>query len=161
MNTLELRRIDVPYVNPSDNAQTLSHALTDFWIDGRSLAETLGVAARRPWYGYTRFDFNPRAQEQFKLELLGRIVPSNQFDSQRLVLFGCHCGADYCRVISCRLEADERTVRWLEFAEERDGFESPSILEPIDGLPLEWRALTFERAAYERTVLEFARSLSG
>jgi hypothetical protein len=100
--------------------------LRDFLIDGRPLAEYLGVSrlgldlcgSPLSGAGYSRY----RAfHADYARQLTGATPADNQFCSGRVVLYGCHCGCDYCGVISARVERSGAVVRWLDigFEDER------------------------------------------
>src|SRR3979411_3119056 len=93
--------------------------LWDFVIDGRPLAEHLGLSrcgldlcgSPLEWAGYARYR---AAMDAYARQITGAAPGCNQFGSGRVVLYGCHCGCDYCGVISTRVERSGGVVRWLD-----------------------------------------------
>ncbi|KRA77235.1 hypothetical protein ASD78_06515 [Lysobacter sp. Root667] len=96
-------------------------AVTELFIDERPLCQWLGIARDLRRHGT---DLDPELplpeRELGRDAFLGRIPAPNQFGSGRLVLYRCHCGSDYCGVISCRLETDGDHVLWQDVTHEDD-----------------------------------------
>jgi hypothetical protein len=93
--------------------------LWDFLVDGRPLAERLGVSrGGRALCGSplerAGDDRCRAAMDDYARQLTGAAPGRNQFGSGRVVLYGCHCGCDYCGVISARVERSGGVVRWLD-----------------------------------------------
>jgi len=140
MNVLTVTREPVPY--RIDGVLQPEPALMHmFVVDGQRMSERLGFDDARPWFGRTWLDGGAAGG---LAQLLGSAAPDNQWGSGRLVLFGCHCGSDYCGVISCRLEQDADTVRWLDVRYEGDDDPPP--------YPGRVERLIFDRAAYRRVL---------
>ncbi|WP_378181161.1 hypothetical protein [Aquimarina sp. SS2-1] len=59
---------------------------------------------------YNRKQINTNAVSRF----LGNSNPTNQFGTDRIVLYRCHCGSDYCGVISFRLEKQGDVILWKD-----------------------------------------------
>jgi len=97
LSHLEIRTYEFPYTIADKNFSGIGRQ-ADFLIDGEPLGTTLQVL--RPWSGRTRFEDARQGVNRFVGELLGGEVPQNQFGTGRLVLFGCHCGCDYCGAVS-------------------------------------------------------------
>ncbi|SEW32376.1 hypothetical protein [Chitinophaga arvensicola] len=115
-------------------------AFTDFDLD---LFEV--DAVRFP--GYNRLEIVKRAINIF----LGKEPASNQLETGRVVLYRCHCGSDYCGVISFQLKIEEDYIYWIDIRHEIDGTWGPDDLD-ITVIP----ELKFERPAYERLLNAFA-----
>ncbi len=126
----------------------------ELFIDERPLADWLGSVRH---LGNCHTDFDPRtsaprrawAREAF----LGLTPADNQNGSGRLVLYRCHCGCDYCGVVSCLANFDGDHVVWDQLTYEtedgpmleRDPDEAPEdSLFPPSG-PLRF---VFDRAQY-------------
>lgn len=126
--------------------------VTEFFIDERPLAELLGIERDLLHYG-TDLDPNlpPPLRERGLDAFLGRIAAPNQFGSGRLVLYRCHCGSDYCGVISCRLQYDGDRVLWHDVTfEDDDGALSGENLSS-SSVP---RLTPVARIAFDRTQYE-------
>lgn len=96
---------------------------------------------------YDRKKINKRAVYVF----LGKEKASNQFGSDRIVLYRCHCGCDYCGVISFELQIEADLIIWKDIRyEEEDGL--GSLDRKINVI----KELRFDRAAYQ---LEFEKYL--
>jgi hypothetical protein len=59
--------------------------------------------------------------------------------------FRCHCGCDYCGIVSCDVAADEKFIRWRDIR----GEEWPASTRMVD--------LTFDRSQYVDAIEDFAR----
>jgi hypothetical protein len=97
--------------------------LRDFLIDGRPLAEHLGVSRCGLDLCGSPLDFAGQARHRVAMadyaqQLTGAAPGHNQFGSGRVVLYGCHCGCDYCGVLSTRVERSEGLVHWLDVGHE-------------------------------------------
>ena len=93
MNTLRIVQIQVEYDHPNKD-ERLHVFATDYEIDGKSLGDFFGIDSDRPWFGLTIFDYVPSILQAMLPEFLGQEPPQNQFESERLVLFRCHCGCE-------------------------------------------------------------------
>ncbi len=81
-------------------------------------------------------------------QLSGESAPSNQFGTGRLVLYGCHCGSDYCGVFSCQLVERDGSVEWRDISFEDDsGVHASGASAVWAGLRPIGR-LVFEKSAY-------------
>jgi len=138
----------------------------DFFIDGRALSEWLHISRFDLAYSdfdldileidtskfpkYNRKKVNKNAVAQF----LGNSQSSNQFDTNRIVVYRCHCGSDYCGVISFILDKQDDLVIWKEITYENDDFEYEKEIENRGIQPI--KELKFSRKEYE---LEFENYL--
>ncbi|WP_299247474.1 hypothetical protein [uncultured Aquimarina sp.] len=138
----------------------------DFFIDGKALTEWLNISRFDLAYSdfdldilevdtskfpdYDRTKINKNAVAQF----LGNKQPSNQFATNRIVLYRCHCGSDYCGVISCKLDKQDDLIVWKEITYENDDFEYKKEMENRGIQPI--KELKFARKEYE---LEFENYL--
>ncbi|QWP74649.1 hypothetical protein J5226_13200 [Lysobacter sp. K5869] len=93
----------------------------ELFIDERPLAHWLGLT-RDLGNSDTDLDLAlpPALAERGRAAFLGLQPAHNQFGSGRLVLYRCHCGCDYCGVISCILELDRDHVVWRQVTREDD-----------------------------------------
>ncbi len=98
--------------------------LWDFFIDGESLADQLGVGSLD---AATSLEY--KNSDWVLQEFFGQITPSNQFGTGRLVLYRCHCGCDYCGVISCEIRQTGNIFEWNEIRSE-DDFEMGDLCIP-------------------------------
>ncbi len=138
----------------------------DFFIDGKALSERLLINRFDVAYSdfdldilevdtskfpdYDRTKINKNAVAQF----LGNKQPSNQFATNRIVLYRCHCGSDYCGVISFILDKQDDLIVWKEITYENDDFEYKKEVENREIQPI--TELKFDRKKYE---LEFENYL--
>ncbi|MFD2562888.1 hypothetical protein [Aquimarina rubra] len=138
----------------------------DFFIDGKALSKSLNISrfdlaycdfdldiieidiAKFPKYDRTKVNKNAVAQ------FLGNNEPCNQFDTNRMVLYRCHCGSDYCGVISFNLVKQDDVIVWKEITYEDDDFEYGKEIENSGIKPI--TELKFARREYE---LEFENYL--
>lgn len=128
-----------------------AHHQADFVVDGQPLGERFGFEGARPWFGATCFAYADPIRAELLLQLRGLEPATNQFGTERFVLYRCHCGADYCGVISCRIERSGDRVRWLDVrSEQEEGWEAG--LEFDMEIPL----LEFDTAEYDEAINTFA-----
>lgn len=125
----------------------------EFFIDERPLCQWLGIE-RNLWH--YRTDFDERMPEPMRMQararFLGQLQTGNQFGSDRLVLYACHCGSDYCGVISCRLEVGDDQVIWQDVTFEDDDGPVPAHNVADSQIPTltPVARLIFDRAQYEQ-----------
>lgn len=127
----------------------------EWFIDERPLADWLGSVRH---LGNCHTDFDPGtsaprrawAREAF----LGLTPADNQLGSGRLVLYRCHCGSDYCGVVSCLASFDGDRVVWDRLAYENE--DGPVLerdrLEAAEGSafhPSGPLRFVFDRAQYQ------------
>lgn len=157
-------RFEIRVIKEEDNDQWYN-----FFADGVALSELLSID--RFDMGFSRFDLDYFAVDKAQFpdyDLMGIIdravqgflgeAPSfTQFSSQRAILYGCHCGSDYCGVISCEVILTDDSVLWQNIGYEDDNGllkhknHKPKTTEEIkeDYPPSTYIArLTFERSAY-------------
>ena len=96
------------------------HIQSDYVIDGESLGDAFGFEDGLPWFGQTCFETVEPHRTELIRQLRGVNPATNQFDTSRFVLYRCHCGDDYCGIISCRIERDGDVVRWNDVRYEAD-----------------------------------------
>ncbi len=96
------------------DGQTHRSMMLEYMIDGRPLCELLNLTRDFSTCG-TGIDGGHDIDA-----FLGDRPASNQFGSGRLVLYRCHCGCDYCGVVSCALEIEDHKVTWSKIAFETD-----------------------------------------
>lgn len=154
VNRLELRCIQ--YDNDTQRYDF------NFYVDGKGLDEWLGFDRQTDWR-FLDFDFDifivdkdsfPNYDRNkiiySKVEQCLGIKPIyTQLGNNRLVLYRCHCGSDYCSVISCHLEITEHYVRWNNIAYE-DGLDREEALDLDEhGITL-IKQLIFSRKQYQQ-----------
>lgn len=134
----------------------------DFFIDGKALSELLNISRFDLAYcdfdldilevdtskfpNYDRTTLNKNAVSWF----LGNNQPDNQFGTNRIVLYRCHCGSDYCGVVSFMLDKRDDLVVWKDITYENDDFEDEKEIKSRGIQPI--TELRFDRKQYE---LEF------
>lgn len=107
----------------------------DFFIDGKALSEWLNIKRfdlafcdfdldlvevdKSKFPDYNRTKINKSAVSKF----LGNNQPFNQFGTNRIVVYRCHCGSDYCGTISFLLERQNDLIIWQKITYENDDFE--------------------------------------
>src|SRR5438445_6911950 len=110
-NTLQIVRRNYEY-KVKDAAY--SYAQTEFLVDGVGIGQRFAFESVRPWFGNTCFEM-PADAGQYQLQALrGLREPQNQFGTNRFVLYRCHCGCDYCGVLSCRILRTAAAVVWRD-----------------------------------------------
>ncbi|EZH75867.1 hypothetical protein ATO12_03495 [Aquimarina atlantica] len=131
----------------------------DFFIDKKALSERLSI--NRFDLSYCDFDLDTFEVDKFKFpnydrskvnknavfQFLGNHKPLNQFKTNRIVLYRCHCGCDYCGVISFNLEKQDDLIVWKDITYEDDDFEYEEEMGNIGIKPI--KELMFDRRAYE------------
>lgn len=144
----------------------------DFFIDGKYLPHLLQIGQRRDnWSFYgcdldyfevdrIRFPKYDRTKiiKNFVNVCLDKKRPFNQFGTERVVLYRCHCGCDYCGVISFSLKTDDEFVHWMDIRYETEGgFEDyePEDDDEYDMRNLKTGDLKFCRAQYEYVFNEY------
>ena len=142
MNVLTIRSRDYPY-EIDGQPQLVPVRQSDFVVDGEGLGLRLGFEGRRPWFGRTCFELIEPADEVEALR--GLAAPSNQLGSGRFVLYGCHCGSDYCGVVSCVIERRGDLVVWCDARFEVEAGDTPPS-------PLVIEALAFPCDAYDAAI---------
>jgi|GEM_PF-2467316 len=142
--------------------ETAQKVMFDFLIDDIPLAEMLGIN-RISDMRFCDFDLDifETDKERFpdydrkkiirqKInEFTGINQPFNQFGSGRLVLYRCHCGCDYCGVISFKVEINEDCVNWTDIRFELDDEISD---EAVTAIPI----IQFGRKQYMDVFKNFA-----
>jgi hypothetical protein len=101
--------------------QSNSFNTWDFEVDGVLLSERLQIDRSDLRFCMNDLGYDNRVVvERYFEELKGMVPASNQFGSGRVRLYGCHCGCDYCGMISMRLVVTPETVEWLDIRHEDD-----------------------------------------
>jgi len=115
----------------------------DFFIDKIQLSELLGFE-RLENMEFCNFDLDSNRKKVIERSIkgfLGTEPPFNQFETERIVLYRCHCGCDYCGVISCKIRIEEEFVFWEDLRYENDDKEEHEYVKMID-------ILKFKRKEY-------------
>ena len=106
--------------------------LFDILSDGRPMHEILDIDRHNmiwssndvDWVDVDRQHFPQYSRlkllEQSVAEFLGELAPGCQFDERRKVLYRCHCGSDYCGVISAEIECIGGRVYWRHIGYQDD-----------------------------------------
>jgi hypothetical protein len=85
---------------------------------------------------------------------LGLEAPANQFRSDSIVVYRCHCGSDYCGVISLRLELTGDEARWRNIGYEDDDGDAPDHQPDV---PSRISIVRFELNQYRLAFQHFIR----
>ena len=126
----------------------------DFFIDKIQLTKLLGFE-RLENMAFCNFDldifvvdknkfpdFNRKDKIKCSIKgFLGMELPFNQFGTERVVLYRCHCRCDYCGVISCKIRIEEEFVFWEYLRYENDDEEEHEYVKKVD-------VLKFKREEY-------------
>ena len=122
--------------------------LAEFMVNDTPLSDQLGVSrASLAFFSCALDSTDSQGLRHYRLTLLGEVPAHNQMGSGRVVLYACHCGVDYCGVISARIVEAAGVTRWLDVGfEDDEGFhlDQPHI-----------RELTFDTAAYRDALDKF------
>jgi hypothetical protein len=130
-------------------AEEPPHEMTvpEIFVDERPLSEKIRIGRG---LAYSNCDFsydNPEILSAAIDRYTGKRSPSNQFGSKRIVLYRCHCGVDYCGVVSFSLVEEEYFIVWRNLSREsEDGVEDAAALQ-LDGVQF-IEELRFEKAQY-------------
>lgn len=139
----------------------------NFYIDGKALDEWLGFDKQTDWR-FLDFDFDIIVVDKARFpnydrhkiihskaeQYLGIKPIYTQLDNNRLVLYRCHCGSDYCSVISCDLEITDDYVKWNNIAYE-DGLDREDALELDEHGIIPIEQLIFNRKQYQQVFNEY------
>lgn len=138
----------------------------DFFIDRKPLSECLHID--RFDLAYCDFDLDIHQVDKDKLPnynrkkinkdavscFLGHTKPMNQFGTDRIVIYRCHCGSDYCGVVSFTLRIEDELIIWENISYENElEYEEGQInlgIEPI-------KKLKFDRVMYELEFKEYLK----
>ncbi len=104
------------------------HRQTDFRVDDIGLGKVFKFESSRPWFGQTIFEEFP-GDEDFIAQLRGLREAVNQFGTKRFVLYKCHCGCDYCGILSCEIERRPDVVLWRDIRYEEQRYSGRVINE--------------------------------
>lgn len=151
LNNFAIRTFDFPYIIAESNVTGVS-SQADFVIDGVPLGKTLNIWPDRPWFGRTRFERTREVIGVYVDEMLGIRIPRTQLSVGRLPLYGCHCDADTCGLVSCVVRREGNIIRWENIAWENDDDEDHTRYGKVD-------ALTFDYAQYLRTINRFVAQI--
>lgn len=135
----------------------------DFFIDGVQLSKYLGFD-RLSDLAFSSFDLDNIVVDREKFpnynrkniidnkidEFTGLKVPFNQFGTERIVLYRCHCGCDYCGVISCELSMNGDFVYWKDVRYETEDDDEQEYTKRIE-------ILKFEKENYFQIFKEYKK----
>ncbi len=130
MNVLSIENWKFPYTG-NDEIERISEQ-AEFLIDGKPLSEIFEIEKDRPWFGSTFLEGAGDVLNKEIQAFLGNEAPQNQFGDDRFALYRCHCGSDYCGVISCKIvRGDDDCIYWkdVRYQYDTDEFEEPRISE--------------------------------
>lgn len=158
-NQLELRCIEL-------DTETQNYYF-NFYIDGKALDEWLGFNKQTDWR-FLNFDFDifvvdkTRFPDYDHRQVIGNKIDQylgikpvfTQLEDNRLVLYRCHCGCDYCSIISCDLEINDEYVKWCNIAYD-DGLDSEDALELDEHGIRTIKQLIFTRQQYQQVFNEY------
>lgn len=99
-----------------------AHQTTDveFYLDGAPLSQILGIERGLQFAGNNLSHDAPEIVLDAIAQFTGASSPSNQFGTSRVVLYRCHCGSDYCGIISFSLLLKKNFVFWQGLSYEDD-----------------------------------------
>lgn len=149
MNLLSIVNYEAEYDGVGKTIQKWNQA--EFIIDGIALSEYFSFKVNRPWFGATFMELDNAAWTNELNMFLGKTEANNQFNSNRFVLYRCHCGCDYCGVISCVIEKKHDVVYWKDIYFETDDTE-------VEGNVIS--QYTFNYTDYVKCITEFIRKSS-
>ncbi len=121
MNVLDFQLVDVDVEGLPAGSPPRRMAVWEFMVDGVALAAHLRLRRGELAWINSSLDLPDEAGLlRYTEELLGLAPASNQFGSGRVVLYGCHCGCDYCGVVSARVRRGRDLLFWSELGPEDD-----------------------------------------
>lgn len=135
----------------------------NFFVNQIPLSQSLGI--ERFELAYCDFDFDILKATNHNRKVinknsvarfLGDIEPENQFGTNRVVLYRCHCGCDYCGVVSFELEVQDNTVVWKDIRYETDDFDYELGLDKGGVKPI--AALRFNKIEYTDEFKKYLRT---
>ena len=156
--TSRLQLAIIPFVYVIEN-QTYTTQIGEFIIDGKSLADWLEIE-RGLDNCYTELDIDKARFLHFANQLIGETEPSNQFDTPRLVLYRCHCGCDYCGVVSAEIITHDNSITWQNVGYEDDDNMDESEMDEFDEWQLKRLNFTFDKTEYFAEIEHFKQSLN-
>ena len=87
------------------------------------------------------------------LQLRGLAPSFNQFGTNRFVLYRCHCGDDYCGIISCKIERKHSAIHWIDVRyEDDDDSEEEAMFSKAISL------LEFDLMAYDNVIARYIQN---
>lgn len=91
-----------------------AHELTvpEIFVDGQALSGMIGVERDLAFINCDFTSDDPNVIRSAIAQYTGQAAPCNQFGSPRIVLYRCHCGSDYCGVISFSLVEKGGLILW-------------------------------------------------
>lgn len=137
LNTFSIKTFEFPYSIAETNESGVARQ-ADFVIDGMPIGQTLNIWPDRPWFGRTRFEQPRLAVTTYVEELLGLRIPRHDSGIGRVVLFGCHCGADACGLITCVVRREGDVMRWENIAWENDDDEEHTRYGKVGSLTFDY-----------------------
>lgn len=139
--------------------------LTEFVIDGQPLSKLLGIdrdlrTSQCDLDAATKKTL-PAETERVLNELCEGAEPLNQFGTRRTVLYRCHCGSDYCGVVSCQVLALGQSIGWrdISFEDDQGPHRSGADCGYPNLNPIE--LLTFDKFAYPQAIRRFSQGSQG
>lgn len=138
----------------------------DFFIDGIQLDKILGIN-RLTDTRFCEFDLDIFKSDKSKFpdydrktvirnkinEFIGKEKAFNQFQTERIVLYRCHCGCDYCGIISFEIEFNDDYIFWKDIRFELDDESQTNDVKSIE-------ILQFSRKQYFEEFNEFMNKYS-
>lgn len=70
-------------------------------------------------------------------EFLLKEKPFNQFETERIALYRCHCGSDCCGVITFKIDVDDAYIYWKDIRFELDDETETDDVKSITKLQFE------------------------
>lgn len=146
--------------------QTPDNLKFDFFIDEIELDKTLGIN-RLTDKRFCDFDLDIFNSDKLKFpdydrksiirkkinEFTSIEKPFNQFQTDRIVLYRCHCGCDYCGIISFEIEFSDNYIFWKDIRFELDDESETNDVKSIE-------ILQFSKKQYFEEFNEFISKYS-
>lgn len=146
MNILSIQECELEY--QGNDGKIHSCTQTEFIIDDQPLSKVFDFFNNRPWFGRTLFEESSTEKAKEIKSLLGESSPSNQFGDNRQILYRCHCGCDYCGVVSCEIERAGDHVYWRDVRYQHDSGECDEV---------KFSELKFNYLDYEKCIKRAAK----
>lgn len=112
---------------------------------------------------YTDLDGDKLYIRHFLNKLTGKAPPYNQFATPTVVLYRCHCGCDYCGVVSAEIIINENSMIWQNVGYENENFDKNNIdeseLNDLDKWQLTRLNFTFNKDDYFKEIDRFYQSM--
>ena len=134
----------------------------DYFVDGIALSALLNIDRFSLTFCSVDLDLvsrdsalNEAILSTHLAGLLGKAIAQNQITPGRPVLYRCHCGCDYCGVISISLEIEEASVFWRDIRYQSDDEDDP--MEGFERPVFNTADLEFDKLEYDLSIANFLK----